>query len=149
VTTRSSEGIVAASPETFAYRPSASPICATILGADGNLQPGKWYNKADKTCYNGFPQTVKMAMPAGPLTDNVVWSVQYNATTSGPSPIGSTSCNSGPGGCAYDALNVGSKTFAKAPFSGTDLVLDEAFLNGAMETGWALYRPLGAITTVK
>lgn len=112
----------------MAYRPSASANCAS----------GKWYNKADKTCYNGFPQAVKMAMPAATLGDTVIWSVTYdtyntNGGTSGPA----------------DSLNVGANTFAGAPFSGTDLDEDEAFRNGVMESGWTGYRPLGAITTVK
>jgi hypothetical protein len=124
----------------IAYRPSASAICATIA-VDGIAQTGKWYNKADKTdktCYNGFPQTVKMSMPSATLGDNVIWSVNYltfntNGGASGPA----------------DSLNVGANTFANAPFSGTDLDEDQVFRNGVMESGWAGYRPLGAITTVK
>jgi len=120
-----------------AYRPSASAICATI-SVDGIPQTGKWYNKADKTCYNGFPQTVKMAMPSATLSDNVIWSVNYltyntNGGLSGPA----------------DSLNVGANTFANAPFSGTDVNEDQVFRNGVMESGWTGYRPLGAITTVK
>jgi len=116
----------------FAYRPAASPLCT-------GDQAGKWYNKSDKTCYNGFPQTVTMAMPGATLTDNVVWSVAYNTFSQGLHPTGIHS--------GADSLNVGANTFASAPFSGTDLVLDEAFRNGAMETGWTSNRPLGQITT--
>lgn len=106
----------------MAYRPSASPLCTD----------GRWYNKTDKTCYNGFPQTVKMAMPAVTLTDTVVWSVAYQ-TPSGP----------------MDSLNVGVFSYPNAPYSGTDLNADEVFRNGAMETDWTGLRPLGQITTVK
>lgn len=115
-----------------AYRPSANALCV-------GDQAGKWYNKADKTCYNGFPQTVKMTMPADvTLTDNVIWSVQYptyntNGGTTGPA----------------DSLNVGAFTFPNAPFSGTDTNDDQVFRNGSIETGWTGYRPLGAITTMK
>jgi hypothetical protein len=121
----------------IAYRPSASAICATI-SVGGIPQTGKWYNKADKTCYNGFPQTVKMSMASATLDDNVIWSVNY--------PTYNT--NGGVTGPA-DSLNVGANTFASAPFSGTDTNEDQAFRNGVMESGWTGYRPLGAITTVK
>jgi hypothetical protein len=112
----------------IAYRPSASAVCAD----------GKWYNKADKTCYNGFPQTVKMSMPSATLGDSVIWSVKYptyntNGGTSGPA----------------DSLNVGANSFANAPFSGADANEDQAFRNGVMESGWTGYRPLGAIATVR
>ena len=114
-----------------AYRPSASTQC---VGADA----GKWYNSSDKTCYNGFPQTITMAMDRTTLTDNVIiWSVKYDTST--------TSGVSGPA----DSLNVGVFSFPNAPYSGTDLNADQVFRNGAMEAGWTGYRPLGAITTVK
>jgi hypothetical protein len=110
-----------------AYRPSASAQCSD----------GQWYNVTDKTCYNGFPQTVTMAMPQVALTDDVIWSVKYDTY--------STSGVSGPA----DSLNVGVFSFPNAPYSGTDVNADEAFVNGAMQGGWTGYRPLGAITTVK
>ena len=50
-----------------AYRPSASAQC---VGGDA----GKWYNSKDKTCYNGFPQTVTTVMDPMTLPDNVIWS---------------------------------------------------------------------------
>jgi hypothetical protein len=112
--------------ETFAYRPSASPLCTG----------GRWYNKTDKTCYNGFPQTVTMAMPTGvTLTDNVVWSVKYDTYN--------TNGDTGP----VNSLNVGTFSFPNAPFSGTDLNEDVVFRNGALESGWTGLRPLGQITT--
>ena len=113
------------------YRPSASPQC---VGGDA----GKWYNAKDKTCYNGFPQTVTMAMSPMTLPDNVIWSVKY----------GTYSSNGNVSGPA-DSLNVGAFSFPNAPYSGTDLNADEAFRNGAMEAGWTGNRPLGAVTTVK
>lgn len=115
----------------MAYRPSASAKCT-------DSDAGKWYNSTDKTCYNGFPQTVTMVMDPTTLPDNVIWSVHYdtystNGNVSGPA----------------DSLNVGAYSFPGAPYSGSDLDADSLFRNGAMETGWAGYRPLGAITTVK
>jgi hypothetical protein len=115
-----------------AYRPSASNQCV------GAADAGKWYNPSDKTCYNGFPQAITMAMDRTPLTDTVIWSVKY--------PTYNT--NGGVSGPA-DSLNVGVFSFPNAPYSGTDLIADAVFRNGAMENGWTGYRPLGAITTVK
>jgi hypothetical protein len=42
-------------------------------------------------------------------------------------------------------LNVGAQSFPNAPFSGTDLNEDLAFVNGAMQHGWTGFRPLGRI----
>src|SRR5207244_5837536 len=101
------------------FRPSANAICTT---------PTKWYNKSDKTCYNGLPQTFKVAMTAAaPLPDQVIWSVAFNTTTWGYSPIGPTACSATVAGCPYDSLNVGAFHFRNAPFVGTDLNDDQAF----------------------
>lgn len=125
--------------ETFAvaYRPSASPECAE----------GRWYNAQDRGCYNGFPQVVDMSFAGETLTDQVIWTIQYNTTTAGYSPIGSSPCVTEPGGCGYDSLNVGVWSYPNAPFAGTDIDEDEAFRNGVMEPDWSGYRPLGSITT--
>lgn len=128
---------------TVPYRPSASAQCT---GTDS----GKWYNSKDRTCYNGLPHlvTVDMSQTGTTLPDQVIWSVQYNTTTSGYTPLGSgPACVSGPGGCGYDSLNVGAFTYPAAPFVGTDMNADEAFVDGAMQTDWTGYRPLGAIGT--
>lgn len=116
------------------YRPSASTNCTG----------GRWYNSKDRTCYNGLPQTFKMAMTAAaPLPDQVIWSVAFNTNTAGYDPTGVV----GPA----DSLNVGTFSFANAPFSGTDLSEDQAFRCDTvttlctMEGGWTGYRPLGAI----
>ena len=125
---------------TVPYRPSASAQCAD----------GKWYNSKDRTCYNGFPQLVTVDMSqlgAAALPDQVVWSVQYNTTTSGYAPIGNVACVSEPGGCGYDALNVGAFSYPGAPFAGIDVDVDVAFVDGALQSGWAGNRPLGAIAT--
>lgn len=128
----SAKAVLVTQTQTVAvtYRPSASAQC---IGVDA----GKWYNASDKTCYNGFPQAITMAMDRTTLTDTVIWSVKY--------PTFNTSGVSGPA----DSLNVGVFSFPNAPFSGTDLNADEVFRNGAMEADWTGYRPLGAITTVK
>ncbi len=127
------------------YRPSASAQCTNT---DGSLT-GQWFNSADKTCYNGFPQTVTMDLPAVALTDQVVWTVAYNTTHHGYAPIGTDTACYAARACGYDSLNVGTQSYPNAPFSGTDLNEDLAFVISSYETadGWNGYRPLGAITT--
>jgi len=54
------------------------------------------------------------------------------------------------GGCPYDSLNVGAKTYTTAPYAGTDSNLDEAFISVGsnppqVDTGWSNNRPLGEI----
>ncbi len=128
---------------TVPYRPSASAQCT-------GDNAGKWYNSKDRTCYNGFPYlaTVDMSSPAVTLPDQVIWSVQYNTTSSGYTPIGNTMpCSTLVAGCGYDTLNVGAFSYPRAPFAGTDVDSDAVFFNGAMQSGWTGYRPLGAIAT--
>lgn len=135
--------LLATATETvqIAYRPSASPEC---VGTDA----GKWYNSKDRTCYYGFPQVVELSMPSVDLPDTVIWTVSYNTTHHGPAPVGeSAPCYTSDGGCGYDSLNVGAKSFANAPFSGTDVDEDKVFRNGAMESGWTGFRPLATIVT--
>ncbi|MBA3687738.1 MAG: hypothetical protein H0W81_02705 [Chloroflexi bacterium] len=134
--------VLAQQTQTFniLYRPSASTLCTS----------GKWYNSKDKTCYNGFPQTIKMTFSGVGVTlpSQVIWSVAYNTTHAGFIPIGeSATCYASAGGCGYDSLNVGAKSFPNAPYVGTDTNEDQAFRNGFMESGWTGYRPLGAIVT--
>ena len=124
------------------YRPSASTQC---VGVDA----GKWFNTKDRKCYNGLPQTVRVSFDGELLTDNVIWSVAYNTTHSGWAPIGEAAdCyTEAGGGCGYDSLNVGAWSAPKAPYAGTDVEEDKAFVNGTLQTGWTGYRPLGAIVT--
>jgi hypothetical protein len=148
---------LAAVTQTFKipYRPSASPSCAD----------GTWLNPSDKQCYNGYAtaiqfdlQQLKLQLP-----DSVIWSVSYNTSHYGPSPIGeSASCYTSAGGCGYDSLNVGVQTFTPDILTGTDVDPDGIFWNtsyapnycdgGADGTGtfradtgagcWTDYRPL-------
>jgi len=127
---------------TVPYRPSASAQCS---GADA----GKWFNSKDGVCYNGFADRVKVKMSKLGVTlpDQVIWSVQYNTSTSGYAPIGAAPCRTESGGCGYDALNVGTFSYPNAPFAGTDVDPAAAFVDGAMKTWRADRRPLGAIAT--
>jgi hypothetical protein len=99
------------------------------------------------------------------VPNEVIWTVTFNTTHSGYTPIGeSTICFTSPGGCAYDSLNVGSETFPGAPYAGIDVDPDVAFVSfwqggypppfgGATleslqsEAGFTNYKPQGEIAT--
>ena len=142
---------------TVPYRPSASTT--QCIGDNA----GKWYNSKDRTCYNGFPNlvTVDMSQASYPtagsgvtLPTRVIWSVQYDTTSSGYHPLGNVlPCSTLLYGCGYDTLNVGAYSYPNAPFAGTDLDPGAVFFNGNMQTQtatgdfWTGLRPLGAIYT--
>lgn len=127
------------------YRPSADVNCT---GADA----GKWFDPVSGACNNSVsvPLTFTFAGEAVPST--VVWTVKFNTSHEGYHPIGEGNpCNSAPGGCGYDSLNVGAKSYPNAPYAGAD-VNDGVFIswgaNGdvlAGDPGWAANRPLGEI----
>ncbi|MDJ0382716.1 hypothetical protein [Streptomyces sp. G-G2] len=153
--------------QTIPYRPTASPGCT---GADA----GKWLNPANNRCVNSIPQLLTFNFPAGTaLPSQVIWTVAFNTTHYGYNPIGenttcfqATTTNPNAPGCPYDSLNVGTKTYPGAPYVGTDIDPNGAFLNssstgaycdgGAGGTGtlrldtaptdcWADFKPLGEI----
>ncbi len=142
------------------YRPSASgaTICPSTGG--GQWTAGSlWFNPdapnggacqtsiADKLVFNFTGNTT--------LPDYVIWTVQFSTSTSGYSPLGTTSaCNTGPGGGPYDSLNVGDKTYPGAPYAGADLNEDQVVISQGgtaaplqVQSGWSGFRPLGEIIT--
>lgn len=152
-------------PLTIPLRPSADDVRCT--GADA----GKWFNPVSGKCQNSVSveRTFDFTAPSVTLPDNVVWTVAFNTTHYGAAPIGElVPCFSSSGGCPYDSFNVGAWTFANAPYAGTDVDPNGAFLNsvastsycdnGAGGTGalrldtdatdcWSEFKPLGRILT--
>lgn len=99
------------------YRPSADPI---------NCTDGTWYNTADSSCYNGYAVNVTFELPGVSLPNQVIYSIAYNTTHYGDSPIGEgAACFSSSGGCGYDSLNVGLDGITSA---GTNPDLDDAYI---------------------
>ena len=93
---------------------------------------GKWFKKADATCYNGFAQSIKFGFAGQQLTNQVIWTVAFNTSGYGESPLGySTACSQTTEGCAYDSLNVGLNTSNTAPYVGTDVQPLGAYLDSA------------------
>ena len=140
------------------YRPSADNVNCVLGSA------GKWFDGT--ACYNGFasPVTFDSFVPADvALPNQVIWTVKYNTSHYGPSPIGPAACGTN---CGYDSLNVGTETQAGAPFAGIDVDPDGIFQSstwaGALCSGsipvgvltndagpgcWAGYTPMAKIVT--
>lgn len=125
--------------QTFPYRPSADP-------AHCPQSPTQWYNPARGACSNSIGTVVTFRFTGQTLPDQVVWTVAYNTEHSGYHPIGAP----GP----YNSLNVGATSFTGAPYAGTDLDPDVAYISAGSptnplhaETDWTGFRPLGAVTT--
>ena len=108
--------------------------------------------------------------PGVDLPSQIIWTVAYNTSHYGSPPIGElAACYTEDGGCGYDSLNVGVKTFAGSPFVGADLdpdgVIAKSTWGGAYcdsgvgglgtlreDTGpacWTDLRPLAEITTIE
>jgi hypothetical protein len=144
------------------YRPSADPVNCTGANA------GQWFDASDNACYNGIAYSPTFDFGGNTsLPDRVIWTVAFNTTNAGASPIGPSACVGTTEGCTYDALNLGAQTFPGAPYVGTDIDPNGAFLDsnqpgfycdgGAGGTGflrldtdaascWDTNKPLGKIT---
>ncbi len=152
------------------YRPSADNVNCT--GADA----GKWFNTVAGQCKNQVSglRTFDFTALNVTLPDSVIWTVAFNTTHYGAPPIGElTTCFNAPppaGGCPYDSFNVGTSTFTGAPYVGTDIDPNGAFISSnlaadycdnsgilafvgllRLSTGatpcWSDFKPLGRIAT--
>jgi hypothetical protein len=155
--------------QTIPYRPSADST-GHCTGTEAN----KWWNPqgpgggacqnsiATVLTFNNF--TAPAGGPVGSLPNDVVWTVAFDTTSSGYSPLGTTACSTAVAldplqpGCPYDSLNVGDKTYpAPAPYAGTSLFDTNGGLavgsKGQPSSGLGFYtpddagRPLGEIIT--
>ncbi|MEV4415596.1 hypothetical protein [Catellatospora sp. NPDC049609] len=145
------------------YRPSADPTrCA-------GPEAGMWFNPELGQCEDKIRQLLTFDFPGTQhLPSEVIWTVAFNTTHHGYAPIGeAAACFAADPGCGYDWLSVGARTFPRAPYAGTDVDPDGAFINtevasfycdgGAagvdilrLDTGpncWTAFRPLGEIRT--
>jgi hypothetical protein len=129
------------------YRPSASTKCFN----------GGWYKMG--TCYHGRLFKVSFILKHVTLPTQSIVALAYNTSDYGAEP---THCNTGPGPCPYDSLNVG---LTGSPTVGTAPLPEDAFLsstwggaycdNGVSGTGsfrldagcWGGYQPQITIAT--
>lgn len=145
------------------YRPSAfGPPCTGEA----------WSPDLGATCFNGFATPVEWDFSGGPvvnLPSQVIWTVAFNTSHYGSPALGELACFTEPGGCGYDSLNVGAKTFVGSPSVGADLDPDGVVANSTWSgaycdggvgglgtlredtapTCWTANRPLAAITTLE
>jgi hypothetical protein len=146
------------------FRPSADNTNCVNPGTDSNGgdDRGKWYNAAADLCQNGYQFNVAFDFSDIPVSPNqtVIWTVTYNTSNSGFSPLGNgTACRiAGNPGCGYDSLNVGTWTFANAEYAGLDVVDAEAWADDGLGGGliahtdadagadYTIYKPLAEIT---
>ena len=161
--------------KTFPFRPSAD---LTLCKDANDVPTGQYFNTVSQTCtfsekvIHTFTQWEDaFGVPFDPNTNpmpnisgNVVWTVAYNTTHYGYSPMGEDEpCFGVDGGCGYDSLNVGTKTFLGAPYAGSFANASDAFVNsswtggycdnglggtepcGRMRLAGPAYRPLGKI----
>jgi|SRR5579884_921382 len=102
------------------YRPSANPTKCTGPNA------GKWFNPDAPNggaCQNSILAVLTFTdfVPSNVgLPEKVIWTVAFNTSTVGYNPIGPAACSTDSGGCPYDSLNVGAKSYPGAPYAGTD-----------------------------
>jgi hypothetical protein len=138
------------------FRPSAiSDASCPNPPADPNALNSRFMDPVSGQCNYSLSVPLTFTFAPGTTFTNgqdVVWTVQFNTTHYGYNPIGEGEpCFGTNPGCGYDSLNVGAKSYPGAPYAGTDVDDDVAYLSTggslAPDTGWALHRPLGQIVT--
>ena len=153
--------LVATKTQTFSipYRPSENDFFCTLAN------DGKWWDGT--ACRNGLATPVTFTFPALPaVPTNLIWTVAYDTTHHGYAPIGELApCYTEPGGCGYDALNVGADSTAASLIAGVDVDADSLVWNttfapnytdggvggvgvNRFDTNWTGYRPTARINTI-
>jgi hypothetical protein len=141
--------------QTIPYRPSADPSCPAV--GSSNVVGAAWQNPQAPggQCQNSIGKVLTFNFPnVITLPSQVVWTVAFNTSDYGASPQGTQACTGTSGGCPYDSLNVGDKSYPNAPYAGTDPSEDTVYLSqgnpaGSLQAqaGWTGFRPLGEIIT--
>jgi hypothetical protein len=139
------------------YRPSAVDDTNCPNPPGGNPADSRFVDPVSGQCNYSLSVPLTFPFSGQVLPGTVVWTVQFDTSHYGYSPIGeATTCYATTQGCGYDSLNVGVKSYPNAPYAGTDVDEDVAYrsyggTNGpplvplTSETGWTGYRPLGEI----
>ncbi len=150
--------LVATKTQTFTipYRPSSDLFHCT--------SGQQWWDGAN--CKSGLAVPVTFTFANEIVPTDLIWTVTYNTTHAGYSPIGeSAPCYTSAGGCGYDSLNIGAQNITPNPVSGTDLDADSVLWNttyaanytdggtggvgvNRFDTNWTGYRPTARINTV-
>jgi hypothetical protein len=149
------------------YRPSADATNCAGGATSETENNSRWFNAVRGKCQNSIAQLVKFDSWTGTLTlpSKVIWTVAFNTTHHGQSPIGESApcfaalkANPNEPGCGYDSLNVGERYFEGAPYAGKDVSEPGYWTNhfdgtfgppNLKEEMGAAERPLGEIVTEK
>lgn len=143
-------------------RPSGDSVNCGGTDPNGYADNSRWFDPVSGECKYSLSVPLTFTFGGQTLPNTVVWTVQFNTTHGGYSPIGeATTCfDSGAArGCGYDSLNVGTKTYDGSPYVGTDVAEDTVYisngntayspplvaLHAVTDAGWVGYRPLGEI----
>jgi hypothetical protein len=104
------------------YRPSADNLNCTGANA------GKWYQASSNTCFNGLASNITFNLGGLVVPNQVIFGIAYNTSNAGYTPLGPQACTLGPGGCPYDALNVGGTDPAVDNTVGSNPSPDDAYI---------------------
>lgn len=126
--------------QTFAipYRPSVNPSCPV----NTDVHKVTAWKDINGKCNNGYNHVVTFDMTGVTVPDSVIYSVAYNTSHHGASPLGVT----GP----YDALNFSFNNIDSAPSTGNDVQADVAYWDTTWpgytaglkaDSGWTGYMP--------
>ena len=152
--------------QTIPYRPTADPSCPANSGpAPAGAAYVNTQGVPGDQCQNSIGTLVSFSnwsftgAYTGNLPGGVIWTVAFNTSDYGSTPQRPQACNSGAdlnfpgltnGGCPYDSLNVGDKSYPGAPYAGSDPTPDVTYINQGgtglqSQSGWTGFRPLGEI----
>ncbi len=122
--------------QAIPFRPSADPVNCSG-DPYGYASGSRWFNTQNTSALHPFGTCqysigtlltfdFSSLSPTVTLPDTVIWTVAYNTSHSGYNPIAQPlgpgdACETSAGGCGYDSLNVGTKSYPKAPYAGTDV----------------------------
>ncbi len=131
------------------FRPSAISDANCPNAPGGNPADSRFKDPVSGLCNYSLSVPLTFAFAGQTLPDTVVWTVQFNTTHGGYSPIGEGEACAAGGvapGCGYDSLNVGAKTYPGSEYAGSDVDEDTVYYS----TGNLLWAPplvpLGADT---
>lgn len=117
---------------TIPYRPSADPTNCPGGSGSGIDAGSQWFNAVSGKCQYSVSTVLRFTFSGTvSLPSDVIWTVAFNTSDYGANPLRPQPCNLTDQGCPYDSLNVGTKTFSGAPYIGTDVDPNGAFLNSS------------------
>lgn len=118
------------------YRPSKDDSVCVPLG----YEAGTWYDAATGSCYHGMAFAITFKPVHIELRQKTILSVSYDTTDHGPAPVGASACDTSPGGCFYNSLNVAvaepsENTLTKGGQPSADMFVNSTYPEMFCESG--------------